>query len=175
MIFNTIPLGQPYHNFKLELQKKGFTYQFNSEKEADNTFSYSGKFIDKEVHLEVMATPKTKTVWKVNVELPESKSWTETKTEFFDLCNKLTSKYGAAYQKKTVFANPNNAGDGNELQAIFQNKCTYFYNWKTENGLIVIKVSSHTEGSALIIISYEDKNAAAINATEKDKTIMDGL
>jgi hypothetical protein len=175
MTFNNIPLGGPYYNFKLELQKKGFNYHSNSEKEAENIFSYTGKFIDKDVDLGVLVTPKTKIVWKVNVELPGSNSWADIKSEFFDLCNKIIQKYGNATQIHQSFSSPYFEGDGNELLAIYKEKCIYVYYWKTENGLIVIKIVSHLEGTALINISYEDKNASAINTAEKDKIIMDGL
>ena len=94
MIFNGIQLGVSYHNFKLELQKKGFTYQHNIEKESENTFTYTGKFIDKDVDLGVLVTPKSKIVWKVIVDLPESNSWESIKSEFFDLCEKMSQKYG---------------------------------------------------------------------------------
>jgi hypothetical protein len=175
MMFNNIQLGGPYYNFKLELQKKGFDYHSDSEKEAENIFSYTGKFIDKDVELGVMVTPKTKIVWKVNVELPVSNTWTSLKSDFFDLQKKMTQKYGSAYNGHAIFLAPSYEGDGNELLAIFQDKCSYDSYWKTENGFIVIKIISHAEGTALINISYEDKKASAINTAEKDKIIMDGL
>jgi hypothetical protein len=175
MMFNNIQLGVPYHNFKLELQKKGFTYQYNIEKEAENVFSYTGKFIDKDVNLGVLVTPKSKTVWKVMVELPGSDSWNIIKSEFFDLCEKMSKKYGLPYQRKTTFSKPYADGDGNELQAVFQDKCAYFYIWKTENGSVGIDLNSYVEGTALINIWYEDKNASTINSSENNKILMDGL
>ena len=173
--FNNIPLGGPYYNFKLELQKKGFTYHSNNEKEAGNIFSYSGKFIDQDVDIQVMVTPITKMVWKVNIELHASNSWTDIKSEFLDLYKKMTQKYGRAANATTFFLKPYSEGDGNELLAVYQDKCTYVSNWNTENGFIGLKIISHGEGTALINISYEDKNASAINSAEKDKIIMDGL
>jgi hypothetical protein len=175
MMFNNIPLGGPHYNFKLELQKKGFTYDSDKVKEAENIFSYTGKFIDKDVDLRVLVTPSTRTVWKVNAELPESNSWAGLKSEFIDLSKKLTQKYGHYYQGKAEFLQPYNEGDGNELLAIYQEKCIYFNYWKTENGFIGISIISHREGTALINISYEDKEASAINTAEKDKIIIDGL
>lgn len=175
MTFNNIPLGGPYYNFKLELQKKGFDYHSDSEKEADNIFSYTGNFIGKDADLGVMVTPKTKIVWKVNVELPASNSWADLKSEFFDLGIKMNQKYGPSFNMLTFFEKPYIEGDGNELLAVYQNKCTYVYNWKTENGSIGIKIISHMEGTALINISYEDKKASAVNTAEKDKIITDGL
>jgi len=175
MTFNTIPLGGLYSNFKIELQKKGFAYHSDKVKEAENTFSYTGKFIDKDVDLRVLVTPTTKTVWKIEVDLPASKSWTDIKSEYIDLQKKMTQKYGGAFSGHASFSAPYIEGDGNELLAISQNKCNYDYYWKTENGFIMIRIISHGEGTALINVSYEDKNASATNKVEKDKIIMDGL
>ena len=175
MMFNNIRLGVPYHNFKLELQKKGFDYRPDSERESENIFSYTGKFIEKDVELRVMVTPKTKTVWRVNVELPESVTWADLKRDFFDLVEKLSQKYGLALQKKAFFSKPYSDGDGNELLAIFQKKCKYVYSWKPENGIIGIEIISYKEGTALINIWYEDKNASALYSAEKNQVIQDGL
>ena len=175
MVFNNMEMGVPYHNFRLDLIKKGYIFRSDPVKEAENTFSYSGKFINKDANIEVMVTPNTKIVWKVSVELPESNSWDGLKSEFFDLCKKMTQKYGRASKFLTSFLKPYAEGDGNELQAIYNGKCTYFYNWKTENGLIGIAIISHKEEAALINIWYEDKDASATNSEEKNKVIMDGL
>lgn len=175
MIFNTIPLGGLYANFKIELQKKGFTYHSDKAKEAENIFSYSGKFIDKDVDLRVFVTPTTKTVWRIEVDLPSLQSWTDLKTEYTDLQKKMTQKYGGAFSGHASFLSPYSEGDGKELLAVAQNKCNYDYYWKTDNGSIMIKIISHAEGTALINVSYEDKNASATNKSEKDKIIMDGL
>jgi hypothetical protein len=173
--FNNIKLGGPYYNFKLELQKKGFIYHSNNEKEAANIFSYSGEFIDKDVDIEVLVTPTTKMVWKVNIELPESNSWASIKSDFFDLAKKMNQKYGTPISIDEYFSKPYYDGDGNELLAFYQDKCTYVHKWKTENGFIGIKIISSGQGTARINISYEDKNAGAVNSAEKDKIIMDGL
>jgi hypothetical protein len=175
MTFNGIPLGGPYHNFKLELQKKEFTYRFNTTKEAENIYSYTGKYIEKDVDLEVMVTPTTKTVWKVSIDLPAFNSWRDIKTEFNDLEKKMTLKYGPGYYGHITFLTPYIEGDGNELLAIAQNKCTYEYCWKNNNGTIIMKMVGHGEGAALINITYEDKNASDVNKAENDKIIMDGL
>jgi hypothetical protein len=87
----------------------------------------------------------------------------------------MTQKYGHTTDVMNSFAYPYYEGDGNELLAAFQDKCRYFSNWKTENGVIGIKITSDEQGTAFINISYEDKNASAINSAEKDKIIMDGL
>jgi len=87
----------------------------------------------------------------------------------------MSQKYGLPYQRKTVFSKPYADGDGNELLAIFQDKFAYFYIWKTENGSLGIEINSHLEGTALINIRYEDKNASSTNTSEKEKIFMDGL
>jgi hypothetical protein len=175
MTFNNIELGVPHQSFKIKLQEKDFKYRYNPESETENIYSYTGKFIGKDVNLKVLVTPTTKIVWKVNAELPESNSWDTLKTEFLDLCKKMSQKYGYPAKTRAVFTSPYSEGDGNELLAISQGKCTYFYNWKTENGFIVIEIISYEQGKALINISYEDKNAKAIYSEEKDKIILDGL
>jgi len=175
MIFNTIPMGGPYYNFKLELKKKGFTFRSDKVKEAENIYSYTGKFIDKEVDLKVSVSPTAKIVWKVDVEFPESSSWDTIRNEFLDLGKKMTQKYGNTLDRHAFFSSPYYDGGGNELLAIYQNKCTYDYNWHIENGSISLKIISHKQGTALINIWYEDKDASATNTAEKDKIIMDGL
>jgi hypothetical protein len=175
MMFNNIQLGVSQQSFKIKLQEKDYKYRYNPEKEADGVYSYTGEFIGKDVDLKVLVTPTTKTVWKVDAELPETASWDSLKIEYFDLCKKLTQKYGASAKSRAIFTSPYADGDGKELLAVYEDKCTYFANWKTENGLITIEITSKQQGTALIVISYEDKNAKALYTSEKDKIILDGL
>jgi hypothetical protein len=174
MMFSDIELGLSYQEFKVKLQEKGFIYHY-TYLETKNIFSYRGKFIGKDVGVGVKVTPTTKIVWRVDVELPELISWDTTKSEFFDLCKKLTQKYGPPNKKLTSFSEPYYEGDGNELLAICQDKCTYVYNWKTINGFVGIEIISHRQGTALMNIWYEDKKASAANSAEKDKIIINGL
>jgi hypothetical protein len=175
MTFMNIPLGQPYKDFKLQLQDKGFISRPAFGKDDDNIYSYSGKFIGQDAELMVLVSPKTKMVWKVNVFLPEQYNWSGIKSEFNSLCEKMAEKYGPPSDKYSSFSGPYKEGDGHELQAISEDKCSYEYLWESESGFITVKIWGYDGESAQLEVGYEDKKSADVNTFENDQIIKEGL
>lgn len=114
MKFMGIPIDGTQNEFGVKLIAKGFV-----KKGIDgNIHSFKGRFTGKDVDVYVLATEKTKVVWKVVVFFEKETSWSSIKTMFNDYKVMLTEKYGKPSDDFHFFVKPYYEGDGYEMQAL---------------------------------------------------------
>jgi len=165
--FRDIELNGSITDFIQKLEKLGYSVKTN----LNDIYLLEGDFIGKTCEVIVVSSKKTKTVWKVKVNLPEGKSWYSLKSEYNSVKEQLTKKYGKPKDTYEFFSKPYYEGDGYELQALKKDKCTYYSYWEFENGIISLDMSTDCNLS----INYEDKINVAIKKKEKDEQIQDDL
>lgn len=116
----------------------------------------------------ILASPKTKTVWKIAVFFPKETAWYSIKSAYNKYKDQYTTKYGNPSKSYNFFSNPYYEGDGYETSAIRNGKCHYASFWDIANGNIVVSISTYMQ----VEIEYEDKINSDINDKEKEGNIQ---
>ena len=161
--------GQEFLGIKVDGKKdavvnafkaKGFKINTNSgiNKDIVTLFGNAG---GKNIEIAIVCTPKTKTVWKFSVYLPEKASWFSLKSDYEDYLQILIDKYGEPNSKYAFFSSPYEEGDGYEMTAVGADKCTYSAFWSSEIG-ISIKISKFKQ----VNIAYENPKNSALDDKE---------
>lgn len=163
MTFKNIPIDGNYKEFVKKM--KGDGGEVILEREGVVVLKY--KFTGKPCELFVLYTPKTNIVWKVAVSFDKYISWKSIKSDYFDFKDLYTKKYGNP-DSFEFFSDPYYEGDGYEMQAIRNEKCTYTSFFEAENGYISVKIGT-TES---IFLSYEDKINSNISTKEEEERDM---
>lgn len=165
--FKGIPLNGSSMSFVSKLKAKGY------EQIWHKGFDYvmKGQFTGKEADIYILGTRKSGTAWKVAVYFPKEESWTNLKSSYNKYVNLFTQKYGTPSDHFEFFSTPYYDGDGYELQALKNDKCTYSSYFTIEKGILHIKIDS----SNCIYISYEDKINAELQREEKNSSDLDDI
>lgn len=148
--FMGIPIDGSLTSFASQLEAKGF----EKLSVGDSSVTLEGQFSGSKRVVIVYCTPITKIVYQVAVVLRESTSWSSLKSTYRDFKSILITKYGQPTGKEE-FITPYYEGDGYEMTALRNGKCNYTQIFYTENGSIMLWISSVLDGS--VLINYYDK------------------
>ncbi len=176
LTFRAVPIDGSLRAFTSQIEAKGFTLVYTP---SDNSgAAFTGEFIGKEVTLLVITSPKTRTVWKVVVDFRDQRSWYSLKSDYRDLKNSLTLKYGIPTSYE-YFRSPYEEGDGYEMTAIYAEKCVYvsYFDVKENDkvvGTIALSIEKHDD-QGYVSLRYEDAVNASMASSEKNATIYDEL
>lgn len=176
LTFRDVPIDGSLRAFTSRIEKKGFTLVYTS---ADKSgAALTGKFIGKDVTLIVVTSAKTNTVWKVAVDFEDQMSWYSLRSDYRDLKNSLTVKYGSPTSFE-YFRSPYEEGDGYEMTAIYAEKCVYvsYFDVKENDkvvGTIALSIEKHNS-QGYISLRYEDAVNASMARSEKNANIYDEL
>ena len=158
--FRDVELKGHVLDFVSELQKLDYT--LTSIDKEGSTVIMKGKFIGRDCELYILASARTKTVWKVAVYFDKSNNWPFLKTDYTTLKEQISEKYKKPVKSFEFFSKPYADGDGHELQALKKDKCTYSTYWKLNEGFVKLSITSFCQ----ISIGYEDKINSAIDSSE---------
>ncbi len=165
--FRGVPICGHIDNFVAKMKELGYTYVEKDGKLA----LMKGQFANRDVDLVIVSSPKTKQVWKVAVFFPEQVSWSSLKSLYFEYKDLYKIKYGSPKNEFEFFSSPYYEGDGYELQALRNEKCTYFTYFERSNGLIAIQLT----GSVRLSISYEDSANAELKESERTSSALNDI
>jgi hypothetical protein len=168
MTFMGIPVSGSMTEFSKKLAEKGFVLENSKDKDL---WKYTGSFLNKECELYLVGTQITQTVWKVLVAVPASSNWYSLKSDYNSVCDKLTNKYGVPENTFNFFSDPYYEGDGYEITAIKNEKCTYSKYWKLPYGTISCQIMVSTD----IGISYESKAGTELKHKEENERAAEQL
>lgn len=173
LTFKGIEINGDIKEFVTKLKNNGYS---QDEMNNDGTiYTLTGKFagFDK-CTIYVVGTKTSKTVWKVMVMLPDQRDWYSLKDRFTDMHSSLVDKYGKPSDEYHFFSDPYYEGDGYELQALYNEKCSYFSSWTFETGYVYMRIRSFQYGSGFIAIMYEDLINGDLSSKEKhQETVKD--
>lgn len=146
--FKDIPINGSLNQFVTRLIKQNFKLIETSDHDALLT----GRFAEKEVNILVQASSKT--VYSVTVMYPKQTSWKAIKTQYENIKEILTAKYGKAKEIIEKFDDPKYEKYSLELLALSQDKCDYMAHFitNTGNGMIRLNISN----DANLVINYVD-------------------
>ncbi len=148
-------------------KSKGFRVDSDINKDVVTMIGNAG---GKNFEINIVCSPKSKTVWKFSVYLPAQISWESLRSDYYEYLKILTDKYGEPKSKFSFFSSPYEEGDGYEMIGVGVEKCTYSAYWSDQIG-ISIKITKYKQ----VNIRYENAVNSAIDDKEKaelNKTIF---
>ena len=166
LTFKGVPINGHITTFVSKLKSLGFKEVASSDYSA----VVEGEFGGNECQVAIYGSKKSKVVHKVIVILDESSSWHSLKSKYNEYKELLTSKYGKGTSFE-FFSDPYYEGDGYELGAVRNDKCTYLTFFETSNGDIVISIVN--AGKPVTSLGYMDKVNSAI-AEKEEKSLLFG-
>ena len=169
LTFKGIPIDGTLQAYVQKLKNAGFS--FSKYSDSGNMAFLNGTFTGKPVEVIVVASPKTKTVWKVSVYYPEQVSWYSIKTDYYDLVASLTQKYGNPTDHYEFFMDPYYEGDGYEMQAVRMEKCHFISAFESSKGVISCEISKYEQ----LKVSYEDSLNSSKMRTERENAVQEDL
>lgn len=166
--FKGIPLDGQLSDFVSKLQKQGFTF---NKYLRDYVVIMEGVFAGKYATIYVLATPKSKIVWKVSANYDEKESWSSLKSDYSDMKELYTKKYGDPNEHFEFFSKPYYEGDGYELQALKKEKCTYISFYNIPFGNISVEITKFCK----IQLSYEDEFNYKLKEKEEESSVLNDI
>lgn len=165
--FKNIPISGNIEFFVKQMTEAGFKLS----QQKDNIVEMRGRFVNQDCIVYVVALPVTHSVWKVVVELPKEKSWNSLKKQFYFLQEQFTQKYGAPKKTLDYILYPFTDGDGNEFEALAQNKGTFLSLYKISTGSILLSITQWGN----IQIQYEDATKSEENLQQQKKIVLEDI
>lgn len=164
--FKNIPLDGSIDQFMNKMKNEGFSLIKTLETGA----VMEGKFVNNDCKIYILATPKTKKVWKVVAQLPANNTWNAAKAEYKEFKSQYQTKYGIPTDVYEYFSKPYYEGDGYELQALKKSKCTFVSFWELKEGSIFVELKENG-----IRLGYEDKKNGVIKEKEDGDKIQSDI
>lgn len=164
MTFKGVPFNCDMDTFVDRMEAIGYVKTLMQETAAVLHGNFAGK---DNCTIVVLATNKSKLVWKVVVHFPEQISWRSLKNEYEGFKDLYTKKYGDPNDIE-FFDYPYEEGDGHELTALEMELCTYSSYFTTNQGTVVLSISSQKN----VKVDYEDKINSEVWEAEKEESIL---
>ena len=166
--FKGISLDGKLSDFVSRLSKEGFTFKGYVR---DYVAVMEGIFAGNYATIHILATPKSKIVWKTTVNYNEIESWSSLKSDYLNMKELFTKKYGEPEAHYEFFSSPYYEGDGYELQALRKEKCDYISFYRLPLGGVIVQISQF----GYIQMSYEDKINSKLKIKEEESEVLDDI
>ena len=165
--FRGTPLDRTVGEYATALSQQGYTMQ----RQQGNLAVMTGDFAGQKATLYVAGSKRSHKVWKVRVALQPTPSWSELKSRYEEMKEAFTEKYGVPDLAYEFFSRPYRDGDGQEMAALRNGKCTYLCTFSVPGGTVWMKM----ERQGTLSINYEDAAHTALNKEESKTTLIDDL
>lgn len=147
------------------MKQSGFTYI----KTEDGVAMLKGDFASYKGCIVGVATVKGKDlVSKITVIFSTQDSWSMLSSNYFNLKEMLTEKYGEPSESIEEFSSYEPEDDGLKMTQVHLDACKYFTTYKTDKGDIQLSIKGDIS-SAFVVLAYYDKiNSEIIRKKAKD-------
>lgn len=172
MTFKNIPISGSLLSFIEKMKNAGFSMEYQADNGAVMKGSFAG-FSDCEVI--IACSQKSKTVWKVVVDLPSQSSWSAVQSRYNEYKEKYINKYGKPTDSFAFFSSPYYDGDGYELQAIKIDKGYFSTYWILGLGTIAVEIKASNSYEGNVRVGYEDKASTEIRDAELAAVVDDDI
>ena len=160
MTFKQVPINGTLSDYVDKMQKSGFTL-FGTE---NNIAILKGDFAGyKSCFIGVSTLEQKDLVNKINVIFPECDTWSTLSSNYFNLKELLTEKYGPpseTREKFDTYSKPDD--DGSKMYAVKFDNCKYSTTYETQNGSIHLTIDHEGVSSCFVRLSYFDKKNSEI-------------
>jgi hypothetical protein len=153
LTFKGIPIDGTLSEFVSKMKQNGFK---EGGSEPDYA-SFSGDFASYEGCNVVVSTLKGKDiVSNVKVNFPKQDTWSSLASNYFNIKELLTEKYGQPYKSVEKFTSFVQVDDGLKMQQVYLDNCKYVTTYETEKGSIQLSIKVRNS-NAFVILTYSDK------------------
>ena len=169
MSFKGVPIDGTLNEYVAKMKQSGFQY-FGAE---DGTALLNGDFAGyKNCHVAVTTLKKIDLVHKIGVIFPNQETWSRLSSNYSDLKQMLTEKYGNPNDEAELFdVKPFQLplDDNMKMHQVGMDNCKFYTVWKTDKGEIQLSIDHSGFTSCFVKVVYFDRiNSAIINEKVKD-------
>ena len=155
LTFKGVPIDGTLNDYVYKMKKSGFTL-IGTE---DGVAMLKGDFAAYKDCIIGVATLKQKDlVSKITVIFPEGETWSSLSSNYYNLKELLTEKYGdpsEIVEKFDSYSEPKN--DNSKMHEVGMNNCKYYTTFEIENGSIQLSIENVGFSKSYVILSYFDK------------------
>ena len=150
------------------MKKAGFTHKGTK----DGVAVLEGEFASYKNCIIGVSTMKQKDlVSKIGVMFPDRDTWSSLSSNYFNLKELLTEKYGSPSESTEEFQSYTPDDDGSKMIQVQLGACKYYTTYDTEKGTIQLSIEHDGLTRCFVKLSYFDK----INSEVVKKQALDDL
>ena len=167
LTFKGVPINGTLDEYVSKMKQNGFTHLGTEHGMAILNGDFAGY---KDCHVGVSTLKQKDLVYKIGVLFPEKDTWSRLSTNYFDLKEMLTEKYGKPSDVIEKFDSyPQPEDDQNRMYKVEFDNCKYSSIWQTDKGEIQLSIDHNSVTSCFVKLAYFDKiNGDKIKAKAKD-------
>lgn len=165
--FKGVPIDGTLDVYVSKMKQNGFTHLGTEEGMAILNGDFAGY---KDCHVGVSTLKQKDLVYKIGVLFPEQNTWSRLSTNYFDLKQMLTEKYGKPSDVVEKFDSYSQPKDDNaKIHEVQFDRCKFYSIWQTDKGEIQLSIDHNSVTSCFVKLIYFDKiNGDKIKAKAKD-------
>jgi hypothetical protein len=167
--FKGVPINGTLNEYVSKMTQNGFTH-IQTE---NGTAILSGDFAGyKDCTVGVTTLKQKDLIYKIVVIFSDQDSWSKLSTNYFELKEMLTQKYGKPTNVVEKFdgdSQPNE--DRDRMHEVKFDNCKYYSVWRTDKGEIQLSIDHNSVISCFVKLLYFDK----INSSEIKAKAIDDL
>lgn len=167
LVFKGVPIDGTLNDYVSKMKQNGFIHN----QTEDGTAILNGDFAGyKDCFVGVSTLKQKDLVYKIAVIFSDKKTWSTLSSNYFDLKQMLTEKYGKPSEVVEKFdGHSQPTDDGDRMHEVKLDRCKYFAIWQTDKGEIQLSIGHNSVTSCFVKLAYFDKiNSDKIKATAKD-------
>lgn len=166
--FKGVPIDGTLADYVLKMKKNGFTHKGTK----DGIAILEGDFASYKNCIVGVSTLKQKDlVSKIAVMFPDRETWSSLSSNYFNLKDLLTEKYGKPSESVEEFQSYTPDDDGSKLTQVQLGACKYYTTYETEKGTIQLAIEHDGVTRCFVKLAYFDK----INSEVVKKQALDDL
>jgi hypothetical protein len=168
LTFKGVPIDGTLADYILKMKKSGFTHKGTK----DGVAILEGDFASYKNCIVGVSTLKQKDlVSKIVVLFPDRETWSALSSNYFNLKELLTEKYGKPSKSVEEFQSYTPDDDGSKLTQVQLGACKYYTTYETEKGSIQLTIEHDGVTRCFIKLAYFDK----LNSDTIKKQALDDL
>lgn len=169
LTFKGVPIDGTLNEYVLKMEKSGFSL-IDSK---DGAAMLKGDFAAyKECIIGVATLEQKDLVSRIMVFFPKQNTWSSLSSNYYNLKELLTEKYGEPSETVEEFNSYSEPKDDNaKMHEVGLNNCIYYTIYELDNGSIKLSIENDGFSARYVILSYSDK----INSEIIRKKALDDL
>jgi hypothetical protein len=167
LTFKSVPIDGTLNEYVLKMKQNGFNHIQTEDGNAILNGDFAGY---KDCVIGVSTLKQKDLVHKIAVIFSDKKTWSTLSSNYFDLKQMLTEKYGEPSQVIEKFDGSSEPRDDEDrMYNVKFDNCKYYSIWETDKGEIQLSIKHNNVTSCYVVLAYFDKiNSAKIKAKAID-------
>ena len=155
MNFKGVPIDGTLNDYVLKMKQSGFNHVSTENGLAMLQGDFAGY---KGCIIGVSTLEQKDLVSKITVLFPDCDSWSSISSNYYNLKELLTEKYGEPFEMVEKFDTRTEPRDDNSrMHELGMDRCKYYTTYKTENGAIQLSIENSGFHKSFVSLSYFDK------------------